>query len=155
MNARFSIKEIESEEIIEFSDLVLRVFNEFVAPDFTKEGCQVFRSWLEPGRIIERLKKGKFILVAKDKNTIVGGIEIRKGSHISLLFVDKGCHGRGIAKILIEEATKKCLEKSDIKEITVHASPFAVPIYLRLGFQQIEPEQEVDGMRFTSMKKGV
>ena len=42
-------------------------------------------------------------------------------------------------------------EKPDLVAITVNSSPYAVPIYERLGFRQTKPEQVVDGIRIVPM----
>ena len=36
--------------------------------------------------------------------------------------------------------------------ITVNSSPYAVPVYRKLGFVETDTEQLADGMRYTPMK---
>jgi len=51
--------------------------------------------------------------------------------------------GKSLFKIVIQKATKD--------EVTVNSSPFAVDIYKKLGFECIDHEQLVDGIRFVPM----
>jgi len=41
--------------------------------------------------------------------------------------------------------------KPDVNVIDVHSSPYAVPIYEKLGFVKVSDEQTVNGMTFTPM----
>lgn len=43
-------------------------------------------------------------------------------------------------------------ENSPSNIITVNSSPYAVPIYHKLGFVDTDTEQLSDGMRYTPMK---
>ncbi|HWQ89143.1 MAG TPA: GNAT family N-acetyltransferase, partial [Desulfitobacteriaceae bacterium] len=56
-----------------------------------------------------------------------------------------------IAKNLITLA----IEKVKVTEIDVNSSPYAVNIYKRMGFEQLDEEQEKDGIRFITMKKSI
>ena len=57
----------------------------------------------------------------------------------------------------------KKIERAQIREtidliwttffaITVNSSPYAVPVYRKLGFVETDTEQLADGMRYTPMK---
>ncbi|MFQ9593448.1 MAG: GNAT family N-acetyltransferase, partial [Anaerostipes caccae] len=43
------------------------------------------------------------------------------------------------------------LAQSRTEQITVNASPYAVPVYEKLGFQAVDDEQLTDGIRYTPM----
>jgi len=69
-----------------------------------------------------------------------------------LFFVQKEYQHKGIGKKLHALAINKCrtsLPKVDA--IDVHSSPYAVPIYEKLGFANTNKEQIVNGIRFTPM----
>ena len=73
-------------------------------------------------------------------------------AHISMLFVDRAFQGHGIARALINRALAICRrEKPELASVTVNSSPYAVPIYERVGFHVTAPEQVVHGIRFTAM----
>lgn len=83
---------------------------------------------------------------AFDGEKLAGIIATRSnGNHITLFFVDKAYHRRGIGKHLFE------LVKADnaTGTITVNSSPYAVKIHKCLGFTPTRPEEIADGIRFT------
>ena len=45
-----------------------------------------------------------------------------------------------------------CLNHSEKNVFTVNSSPYAVPIYHKLGFVDTNTEQLASGMRYTPMK---
>ncbi len=134
------------------SDLIIRVFDEFIAGGYSQEGVQEFLSYVTPEALAKRAQENHFALVAAVGNRIVGVIEVRACDHISLLFVDKAFQGRGISRALLKQALARCIEGNpELHEVSVNASPYAVPIYERLGFRTTEPEQTIHGIRFTPM----
>ncbi len=88
-----------------------------------------------------------------EKKKLVGVIAFRNLTHISLLFVRKSHHKRGIAKELLKIGINNLLlNHSNVKELTVNSSPYAVEIYKKLGFASTDM-QEKDGILFMPMKK--
>lgn len=134
------------------SELVTRVFNEFVAPGYDHEGIDTFMDYTEPDAINLRSLLGhNFALTAKAGGVIVGAIEVRGYEHICLLFVDKEYQHRGIAGELIRRAIVKCSKRPGFDRLSVNSSPFAVPVYTRMGFVQTDKEQLQDGIRYVPM----
>ena len=76
---------------------------------------------------------------------------MQENSHISLLFVDWQYHRRGIARQLFAYIRNRALN-AGCTEITVHSSPYAVPVYQKFGFIKTGPEQELNGIRYIPMK---
>jgi len=142
------------EDMKSISDLVLSVFDKYVGPGYSLEGQSVFHSYVQPDAIQKRFSAGSsFIFVALHDKEIIGAIEVKNGNHISALFVDDRYHKMGIAKHLITMVIEKASNISSITEITVNSSPYAVDIYKKLGFLQMDKELERDGIRHTPMKK--
>ena len=82
---------------------------------------------------------------------LIGIIATRNlGTHIALFFVDGKYHRQGIGKQLFQAA--QAANKSNA--MTVNSSPYAVPVYHKLGFRDTGTEQVVNGLRFTPMKLG-
>ena len=71
--------------------------------------------------------------------------------HISLLFVDKNHHRRGIAREMLNVVVDDLKKREDIRCITVNSSPYAVDAYERLGFCKKDEPQEKDGIIFVPM----
>lgn len=137
------IKELGAEEIEPATELCLKVFMEYEAPDYTEYGVEEFcRSIRNRGFISQLRYFGAF-----EGERLVGVIAIRGGSHVALFFVRGEYHRRGIGGRLFERAKKECGGK-----ITVNSSPYAVEIYRRLGFKETDGEQSINGLRFTPME---
>lgn len=127
--------------------LVWATFLKFEAPDYSAEGTRHFEAYIRDDRAIGALG----MLGAFEGGTLRGLIALDPARcHISLFFVDEAWQGQGIGKALF---TRLAAEVSG-NPITVNASPYAVPIYKRLGFTPTAPEQLTDGIRYTPMVYG-
>ena len=135
-------------------DLVMRVFDKYVAPDYTEQGRRTFQDYVAPARILERFyNRADFILTAKASSKIVGVLSLKERKHISLLFVAEAWQRQGIARQLYQRAWQDLnIESGSGREITVNSSPYAVSVYRELGFKSFATEQERDGIRFIPMK---
>lgn len=134
--------------------LVMRGFDEFVRPGFSDEGGAEFtraaRAWVvdQPPEHI--------IMVAVIEGELVGMIDVKGNSHISLFFVDAARHGRGIGRALLEHAIAECRSRdSSVRSFDVDSSLWAVPVYEKLGFSRTGPEREQNGIRFVEMARTV
>lgn len=135
------------------SALIKNVFAEYIAPDYPIEGQIEFSKYIVPEAIQERLKKQHFIMVAEYDRNIIGTIEVRDYYHVSLFFVDSQFMGKGIGKELYRKSLEICKQmKPDITKIEVNSSPYAVPIYEKLGFRVIGESQTKNGIIFIPME---
>jgi GNAT superfamily N-acetyltransferase len=131
-------------------DMVAAVFSQFVAPDYSPEGVQEFLKYA--GGLAERSKSNHFVPLAVAQGQIAGMIEVRNYDHISMLFVGRDYQGQGISRALLDRALERCRrEKPELSAVTVNSSPYAISIYVRLGFRATGPEQVIHGIRFTPM----
>lgn len=152
MNRSCTYDFMQSGEENEVCDLVLRVFDHFVAPSYSNEGVREFRSYITPELLIKRSQENCFVLLARLSDKIVGMIEIRQHHHISLFFVDADFQTEGIGRVLFQKAIARCQNKMPgINQFSVNSSPYALPIYKRLGFQKTDKEQIKNGIRFIPM----
>jgi GNAT superfamily N-acetyltransferase len=93
------------------------------------------------------------VLLALAGADLAGIIELRDWNHISLLLVDRPYLRQGIARQLLQRSLEICRSRQpDLTEVSVYSSPYAVPIYTKLGFEPTAAEQIRDGIRFTAMK---
>ena len=138
-----TIKALSKAEAEAALSLVWRVFLEYEAPDYTQQGVDEFCKTIHDEGFLAALSfKGAFI-----NGELVGVIATRSaGRHIALFFVDGKFHRRGIGRQLLQSV--------QAEKMTVNSSPYAVPIYIKLGFCPTAPEQTVNGLRFTPMERG-
>ena len=128
--------------IQEAVDLVWETFLKFEAPEYSEEGILTFHDFIRNERELERLE----IFGAEIDGAVVGVLAMR-GNHISLFFVEEKIQKQGIGRAL----WNYFLAQSRTEQITVNASPYAVPVYEKLGFQAMDDEQLTDGIRYTPM----
>lgn len=152
MNTTLSIRLVQPGEETQVCELITRVFDEFIAPNFSPEGVDEFLKYIQPNALRERSETDNFTLVATQGEEIVGVIEIRNHNHVSLYFVDQAHIGLGIGKSLWRWALGICRrDNPELTHISVNSSPYAAPIYEKFGFQQTKAEQGVHGIRFVPM----
>ena len=147
-----NIRYLGKSDVVNAITLVWSVFDEFEAPDYSEEGVEEFRRSVNVETITGQMEKGGLVMKGfVDGDILYGVIAVRNRNHISLLFVQKDFHRRGIARRLFESVVEDCRKDREIDRITVNSSPYAVEAYRHLGFRETGPEQEVNGIRFTPM----
>lgn len=151
---KYEFRKLNKEEFYEASNLIWSVFNEFEAPEYSNEGIDTFKEFINPYSLYENSEKGFMNFHACfDQNKLIGIIASRQSYHISLLFVKKEYHNKGIARELFSKLRTEIVENNpNAKHITVNSSPFAVQIYIKLGFKPTGQEQIKDGLCFIPMK---
>ncbi len=139
------IREITGTQLPEAMGLVWKVFLEFEAPEYSQEGVDEFKAFID-SQIAEMTIE---IHGAFEGNALLGVIATRnEGSHIALFFVKKEHHNKGIGRKLFESILP--ITKSRI--ITVNSSPYAASIYRKLGFIDTDTEQLTNGIRYVPMQ---
>lgn len=130
--------------------LVEKVFNDFVAPHYGRQGIDEFFKFANPLALAGRAGPEQLIIVAEEGPDLVGMIEMRGCEHVAMLFVSR--RGRGIASELLKRALGECRRKRpEVKRITVNSSPFAEQIYSKMGFRSTGPFQKRNGIIFMPM----
>lgn len=139
------IRKIDNEQTTNAIQLIWTTFLQFEAPDYSDEGVQSFRRFIENKDILKTLE-----YFGAYENSELKGIIATKNNrkHICCFFVKAKYHRQGIGRRLWEYI----LNNSKNEEFTVNSSPYAVPVYHKLGFVDTDSEQLTDGMRYTPMK---
>lgn len=145
MELNFDIKKLTTNETKTALNLVWKVFQEYEAPDYSKEGVEEFYRSIHDDNYLSMLSLyGAFV-----SQKMVGVIATRsEGTHIALFFVDGEYHRNGIGKKLFQTVLSQCSSN----RMTVNSSPYAVPVYHKLGFTDTDTEQVINGLRFTPME---
>jgi GNAT superfamily N-acetyltransferase len=154
MDNNIIFDELKIDEINKVSNMINNVFNEFVGIDYSENGKKTFKDYITPKNILERFNnKTSQFYVAKYINDIIGILEIKNKDHISLFFVKKEYHGKGIGKKLFDNYIKTLKQDNNgIKVITVNSSFFAENIYSKMGFIKTNEIQEKDGIKYIPME---
>lgn len=145
MSESITIRKLGKEDTESALRVVTEVFDKYEAPDYTEQGAQEFYKSIHDPDYLSQL----IIYGAYDGEKLVGVIATRSGgTHVALFFVRGEYQRRGIGKMLFNTVLHKC----GADRLTVNSSPFAVPVYHRLGFSDTDTEQTVNGIRFTPME---
>ena len=133
--------------------LAWKTFMQFEADVYTAEGVRNFEDFITDTTLHRMFIMGVYqMFVALDRKQIVGMLTLRNTSHISLLFVDEKYHRRGLGRALIGYLQEYLLSETSISKITVNAAPYGVAFYHKLGFRDLRPEEEKDGIKYTPME---
>ena len=133
--------------------LAWRTFLQFEADDYEPEGVKSFEDFITDNTLHRMFIMGAYqMFVALDGRRMAGMISVRSNSHISLLFVDAEYHRKGIGRALMNQLCGYLKNELGIKRVTVNASPYGVGFYHKLGFRDLKPEQESEGIRYTPME---
>jgi GNAT superfamily N-acetyltransferase len=133
--------------------LAWKTFLQFEADVYSPEGVKHFQDFITDTTLHRMFIMGAYqMFVAVDKGKIIGMITLRNSTHISLLFVDEKYHRRGIGRALIKCLTQYLATEMGVSYVTVNAAPYGVDFYHKLGFQDMRPEEEKDGIIYTPMK---
>ncbi len=139
------IQKIDVFGIDEAIGLIWETFLKFEAPDYSPEGVKSFQKFIENKDII---LENEFFS-AYDNGELKGVIATRNDrKHICCFFVKEQFQRQGIGRKLWEYIKNN----SPHNIITVNSSPYAVPVYHKLGFTDTDTEQLKDGIRYTPMK---
>lgn len=149
----YEIRFAYNEEWQEAMTIAWKTFLKFEACDYSERGVQSFQEFITDETLRKMFIKGEYrLLVALKDKKIVGIISVRDGSHISLLFVDEMFHKKGIGRLLVNTLGKYLKQEEGKTKMTVNAAPYAIGFYHKLGFVDIQTEQETDGIRYTPME---
>lgn len=122
------IKKIDQAQMDNAIDLIWTTFLQFEAPDYSDEGIQSFKDFIENKEIINTLE----FWGAYDNQKLKGVIATNENrKHICCFFVEAQYQRQGIGRKLWEYL----LENSRKEVITVNSSPYAVPVYHKLEFE--------------------
>ncbi len=139
------IQKIGTSEIDEAINLIWETFLKFEAPDYSSEGVKSFQEFIENRDILSKTE----FFGAYENDNLKGVIAVRNGrKHICCFFVKEQFQRQGIGRKLWEYLKNN----SPHNIITVNSSPYAVPVYHKLGFADTDTEQLRDGIRYTPMQ---
>jgi GNAT superfamily N-acetyltransferase len=134
------------------SALIHRVAHYFtINPDGT--GAEDFFKTISPDAIERYINDSGFIyLVGLTDGHLTGVVSIRDNKHLFHLFISPNFQRLGHARELWEAAKTIVMQQGNAGEFTVNSTPFAAPVYAKLGFEAIGPKVETKGIAFIPMK---
>lgn len=153
METSYEIRTAHRDEWEDAMALAWRTFLQFEANDYPPEGVENFERFVTDSTIHRMFIIGSYhLFVAYAGTTLVGMITLRDASHISLLFVDEKYHRQGIGRALVQYVKSYLASGSRVSRLTVNASPYGVEFYHKLGFRDVRPQEQKDGIIYTPME---
>lgn len=148
----YEIRFVTQDEWEDAMELAWKTFLEFEGDVYPPEGVRSFEDFITDSALKRMFIMGTYQMLGAFLNgKIVGMISLRNKTHISLLFVDGGFHRRGIGRALISALSGYVKDEIGQDKLTVNSSPYGVDFYHRLGFRDIGPEKQQDGIIYTPM----
>lgn len=150
------VRKMSISEIPQGFALIQNVFYEFIAPDYSSEGIETFENqFLKNTEFQQKFHDGREEMYGAFYNDELAGIlSISNHNTVSCVFVRKEYHRQEIGTMLFKEIIN-ILKVRNATEIKLNASPYAVPFYHAIGFQDMKKEQEYKGIRYTPMKRKI
>lgn len=148
-----NLRLLNERDLQEAIALIWSVFEEFEVPIYPPKGIKSFQEFISYDNILAMYHDQVLIFWGCFfEDQLVGVIALRGISHISLLFVRKEWHHKGIATYLFKTVLGYAITNNQCDLITVNSSPYAVGFYKTVGFRNISGEKVVDGIRFFPME---
>jgi len=139
------IRKLSKTEYGQATSLALDVYMQCGTEDFDEEGLNSFKSFISNEQLMNEL----VIYGAFENDYLIGIMGTKnEGKHLSLFFIRKEYHRKGIGKQLFYFAINSC----PVDEITVNSSTHAILFYQSLGFDKVGEKQCTNGITYTPMK---
>ncbi|GLC24214.1 GNAT family N-acetyltransferase [Roseisolibacter agri] len=141
---------MRAEETDAAAALAQRVYDAAIAPHESPEGRASYARYASPEAMRARAANHAVTVAEEDDGALVGVLEVRDGTHVSMLFVDPRCQRAGVGRALLGHAFGA---PEAWPALTVNSTPGAVDAYERLGFVAEAPGEVVErnGIRFVPM----
>lgn len=153
MEKPYEIRTAHRDEWQDAMALAWRTFLQFEAEDYPPDGVKNFERFVTDSTIYRMFLIGSYhLFVAYAGTTLVGMITLRDDSHISLLFVDEKYHRQGIGRALVQYVKSYLVSGNRVSHVTVNSSPYGVGFYHKLGFRDVRPQEQKDGIIYTPME---
>lgn len=141
-----------SQEVVEGLHLVWDVFIRENVNSCTQQGIEEFARFIKMENFMPLVESGEMIVFGAVEGQDLGGVgAVRRDGHISLLFVRPDLRRKGIAKALVGEMCRYCTMQFALMRMTVNASVVSTEAYHHMGFRDLAPVQEKNGIRFVPM----
>jgi len=144
------------EEYEFISKFLIGIFNESVSQLYNELGNEEFINHVHPYKLYERGSDktcyAQYLL--KDEEEILGFLETRESSHITLLFVKIEEQRKGHGRLLLKHV-EEIARSTGFNYLTLNSSPNSVTAYENWGFVKESDEKCLNGIRYFQMRKRI
>lgn len=154
MGMSYEIRWARESEWAPAMQMIWRTFLRYDGKDYTEEGIKNFFDFITDNELYAAFLRGEYqMMVALVEGRIIGAGSLRNKNHLSLLFVDGAYHRKGIGSTILIRLCNYLEQEMGERYMSLKAAPYAVDFYRKLGFQTVRPEEEISGIRVTTMIK--
>lgn len=146
------IRPLHSDDLAAVADLLRTLAKQFIVHDMPVEAAQTFLRENDREALTAHVAAGYDYHVAVDDGVLAGFVGMRARQHLYHLFVGTRWQQQGLARRLWQVAREAAIDAGAQPPFTVNASLYALPAYLRLGFESTAPMMEKNGVRFHPMR---
>ena len=144
------------EEYEILSKFLINIFNKSISHLYNELGNEEFINHVHSNKLTERGSDitcyAQYLL--KDDEEILGFLETRESSHITLLFVKIEEQRKGYGKLLLNHA-EEIAKSTGFNFITLNSSPNSLTAYENWGFMRESDEKCLNGIRYFPMRKRI
>jgi GNAT superfamily N-acetyltransferase len=121
--------------------LIRRLVRRWIVPDQPPHVGKELLARSSARSLREKIIEGQRFHLAYIDDVLVGVSAMRDDSHLVQFFVSTRFQGFGIGRRLWDRTMRDAIRRAGTHRFTLNATRCAVPVYLRLGFRAIGPEQ--------------
>jgi putative acetyltransferase len=124
------------EDLLELQQLFVDTISTICSADYNDDQIKAWISGIENTDRWQGILTRQYVLVAENKQGIVGFGSLDKGNYIDMLYVHKDCQKQGIASHLCIEIEKEAKQQGEIV-LTSDVSLTAKSFFGKMGFKAI------------------
>jgi len=146
------IRPAQADDAPAISRLVQGLAHHFLL-DPAQAATSPFLQTVSPAAIAGYIASDAFdYCVGKCQGQLAGVVAVRDGQHLFHLFVDTAFQRQGFAARLWAHAQQRALARGNTQGFTVNSTPYALPVYQRLGFVATGAEVQTRGIAYVPMR---
>lgn len=149
---KLTIRQGHLNDLTDLQNLFVETISTICKTDYNEEQIKVWTSSVEKKDRWLDILTNQYLLVAEDKEKIIGFCSLDKGNYLDLLYVHKDFQRQGIANKLFVEIENEAKRQGQII-LTSDVSKTARPFFEKVGFEIItEQTVEIQGINLTNFK---
>jgi putative acetyltransferase len=153
---QIKIKKGLSNDLLELQGLFVDTISNVCRTDYNRNQIDAWTSTIENQKRWQDILTNQFVLLARDKEILVGFCTLDKGNYVDFLYVHKDYQRQGVAYKLyleIEQEAKRQLQTELTSEVSKTARLFFEKVGFKVMNEQTVMVQDVELTNYKMTKK--
>ena len=147
-----TIRKGNIDDLAELQQLFVDTVSNVCKVDYNSDQISVWTSSIENEKRWRDILTNQFVLVAQDREKIVGFCTLDNGNYIDLLYIHQNYQRQGIAHKLYSDIEKEARRQRQT-ELTSDVSKTARPFFEKVGFKMLKEQSiSLKGVELTNYK---